>query len=295
MSTPNVQTAEALLHSFLKRYGTTNLDALRTVMVPALLPIKSLDKEIVRLGGQKHYRASFEVDIASQFEGIIQTGRTGKFVPLSYLEGGSWKEIAKGRILSLDSDSKVAKGEVYFRNGGNKAELISALEELSVEDYLEIDQFGASAKILSGLVEYALAEIASKSGFKVVRMPEDMAKHLGTYANYDFEFSRDNITRKVEVKSLWGTDTRKARLIHSTNKTTHLTSSCKFETQDIFAVSLFLRTGNVYDFAFAKSLSSAVSPNGLPFVSEHPSHVSQNPVCDIGDGIWYAKIEEVWN
>lgn len=57
-------------------------------------------------------------------------------------------------------------------------------------------------------------------------MPEDCAKHLGTYYNYDFEFEKNGITKKVEVKSIWGTDTRFARLIHSKSKT-HLTSSCK--------------------------------------------------------------------
>lgn len=285
---------QELLGAFLKRYGTADVDSLKAVLIPALLPIASLNKDIIRIDGQNHYRASFEVEITEAFEGVIQVGRTGKFVPHSYVNGGTWSEIAKGRILSIDPDALLAKGEVYFGTGASKSELTRALSNLSLNDYLEIDQFGAAAKILSGLVEYQLAEIAKKSGFKVIRMPEDMARHLGSYANYDFEFRKGGEVRKVEVKSLWGTDTRKARLIHS--KTTgYRTSSCKFETQDIFAVSLFLRTGNIEDFAFARSVSKASDAvRGLPFVARYPEHVSQNPTCSIGDGIWFGTIEEVW-
>jgi len=43
--------------------------------------------------------------------------------------------------------------------------LIDALETLSVEDYLEIDQYGAAAKMLSGLVEYILSQIARENGY----------------------------------------------------------------------------------------------------------------------------------
>ncbi len=126
------------------------------------------------------------------------------------------------------------------------------------------------------------------------RMPEDMAKHLGQYYNYDFEFERYGVIKKVEVKSLWGTNTDFARLIHSTGKD-YPTSSCKYATQDIFAVSLFLRTGNIRDFAFARSVPSDEKSYGLPPASGYPEHVNQNPRCEIGDGVWFGSIEEVWN
>jgi hypothetical protein len=122
------------------------------------------------------------------------------------------------------------------------------------------------------------------------------------YPSYDFDVERDGDKRKVEVKSLWGTDTRYARLIHgkSTGQDRgqpnyYATSSCKFATQDIFAVSLFLRTGNLRDFAFARSVPRDVAPYGLPRATNYPDYVNQNPECVIGDGTWFASIEEVWN
>ena len=274
-----------------------------------LIPIDTLDKKIIKVSGQTHYRASFTIKINDENRSVIQVGRTGKFVPSDYGCGApGWKEIAKGRIIRVDSVNAMADGEVY--TGGNEARLKSALVELQTHDYLEIDQYGASAKVLSGLAEYSLAEIAKKQGYEVCRMPEDMAKHLGAYANYDFEFSKNGLTRKMEVKSLWGTNTDYARLIHS--KTTppkgdpslwstsqmsnyYPTSSCKFETQDIFAVSLFLRTGNIYDFAFARSVPRTEQTYGLPFATDYPNHVHQNPICQIGDGAWFGSIDEVWN
>jgi len=181
---------------------------------------------------------------------------------------------------------------------------------LTREDLLEIDQYGAAAKVLSGLAEYELCALAQAQGYKVRRMPEDMARHLGSYANYDFEFEKEGRVQKVEVKSLWGTNTHYARLIHSTTKAPkgdkgtwteeqkrnhYPTSSCKFTTQDIFAVSLFLRNGNIKDFAFARSVPKDVKPFGLPRATDFPEHVNQNPSCQIGDGTWFATIDEVWN
>src|SRR5690606_22116330 len=113
-----------------------------------------------------------------------------------------------------------------------------------------------------------------------------------------------------EVKSLWGTNTSYARLIHSTTskpkgpanlwtpeqkRSYYPTSSCKFTTQDIFAVNLFLRTGNIREFAFARSVSNANKKYGLPYVREYPEHVNQNPLCEIGDGSWFGSLDEVWN
>ena len=47
---------------------------------------------------------------------------------------------------------------------------------------------------------------ARKRGFAVRRMPEDVARHIAGYYNYDFQIEKDGRTARVEVKSLWGTD-----------------------------------------------------------------------------------------
>jgi hypothetical protein len=224
----------------------------------------------------------------------MQPGRTGKFVPADYKSGSLWQEIAKGRILTVDAAAGLAHGEIYV--GSNQAaDLTEALERLTASDLLEIDQYGAAAKVLSALVEYTLAKTASDQGYVVRRMPEDVARHVGAYYYYDFEFERDGRVQRIEVKSLWGTNTKYARLIHSLSKG-YKTSSCKFETQDIFAVSLFLRTGNIHDFAFARSVPREVKSYGLPSARKYPGeYVHQNPSCTVGDGTWFASIDDVWD
>ncbi|ONN57212.1 hypothetical protein AC057_08875 [Acinetobacter genomosp. 33YU] len=109
----------------------------------------------------------------------------------------------------------MAVGEIYVGNSSLKS-LQTQLTDLSENDLLEIDQYGAAAKVLSSLSEYYLAQHGKENGYKVIRMPEDMAKHLGAYANFDFTFEKNGVKKTIEVKSLWGTDTRYARLIHST-------------------------------------------------------------------------------
>ena len=282
----------ALFQRITRRYGGIDSEGLEKVLCPILIPIHTLDKTIFKVPGQSHYRATFAVQIQDAWKELMQRGRTGKFVPKTYIQGGVWQEIAKGRILEVKADVGIVEGEVYA--GGTKAELERALKILTIDDYLEIDRYGSAAKVLSGLVEYSLSRTAVESGYNVRRMPEDMAKHLGEYYHYDFEFERDGVVERVEVKSLWGTNTKYARLIHSKTKG-YPTSSCKFSTQDIFAVSLFLRTGNIRDFAFARSVSKFEKPYGLPTASGYPDHVHQNPICEIGDGTWFGSIDEVWD
>lgn len=292
----------------MRRYTGATPEGFVDVLCPLLIPIRSLDKTILKLPGQSHYRASFTVNITPEASGVLSRGRTGKFVPGAFKEGGLWREIAKGRIIEVDRGGGVASGEIY--TGGRRADLERSLEELTLEDLLEIDQYGAAAKVLSGLAEHSLVQYLTEQGYSVRRMPEDMARHLGSYPNYDFEVSRGRDTRKVEVKSLWGTNVRFARLIHSTTtrppgdpatwtedqrRNYYPTSSCKFDTQDIFAVSLFLRTGNIHDFAFARSVPKDLREYGLPRASKYPDHVNQNPPCDIGDGTWFASVNEVWD
>lgn len=299
----------ARFRDLMRRYSGATPDAFVDVLCPLLIPIQSLDKTIIKLPDQSHYRASFTAYVTPETAGVLCRGRTGKFVPGGFKAGGGlWREIAKGRIIEVDLESRVASGEVY--TGGTRADLENALAALTTDDLLEVDQYGAAAKVLSGLAEHAFVKHLEARGYTVLRMPEDMARHLGAYANYDFEVVRVRAMRKVEVKSLWGTNVRFARLIHSTTtrpagspgkwtpeqrRNYYPTSSCKFDTQDIFAVSLFLRTGNINHFAFARSVPRDIRPYGLPRASAYPEHVNQNPSCEIGDGTWFATIEEVWD
>jgi hypothetical protein len=283
---------KALFERLTRRYGGATPEAIEGILCPVLIPLRTLDKTVFRIVGQPHWRASFTIGIDEECEDLIVPGRTGKFVPNSYAAGGGWKEIAKGRILKVDTKTGVAEGEVYC--GGKKKDLELALADLTADDYLEIDQYGASAKVLSGLVEYSLVRVLKETGYTVRRMPEDMAQHIGTYRHYDFEVEKGGVTKKIEAKSLWGTNTKFARLIHSKTED-YPTSSCKFETQDFFAVSLFLRTGNIRDFAFARSVPKDVKPYGLPRAEKYPAHVNQNATCEIGEGTWFATLDEVWN
>lgn len=293
-----------------RRYKGITPEALENILNPLLLPISRIDRTIFKLPNQSHYRATFEIDITPANETILQVGRTGKFIDSGFLSHGQWEEIAKGRIIEVDFIRNVAVGEIYLGTS-DLGLLKEQVDRLSVHDLLEIDQYGASAKILSALSEYYLVQHGKARGYRVIRMPEDMAKHLGAYPNFDFIFEKNRIERSIEVKSLWGTNTQRARLIHSKTtkpkdpeeswtetqiKNYYPTSSCKFTTQDFFAVNLFLRTGNIFDFAFAKSVSVAEDPiHGLPYVPSHPNHVSQNPVCIIDNQRWFADINDVWD
>ena len=158
---------KALFERLTRRYGGATPEAIEGILCPVLIPIRSLDKAIFKIQGQPHWRASFTIEIDRECEDLVVPGRTGKFVPNSYEAGGGWKEIAKGRILKVNAKTGVAEGEVYC--GGQKKDLETALAELSDDDYLEIDQYGASAKVLSGLVEYSLVQ--SLEGSRVCCTP----------------------------------------------------------------------------------------------------------------------------
>lgn len=286
---------KALFERLTKRYGGVTPKALEAVLCPVLIPIHTLDITVHKVPGQNHYRANFTIKIDADCEDLIAPGRTGKFVSKAYKDGGVWREIVKGRILSVNRQTGIAEGEFYTGSASKKAVLEKALTVLSQDDFLEVDQYGASAKVLSGLVEYSLVQVLKTDGYKVRRMPEDMAKHIGDYTYFDFEVEKKGITKKLEAKSLWGTNTKFARLIHSKDpKQGYPTSSCKFAAQDFFAVSLFLRTGNIHDFAFARSVPKDIKKYGLPRAGKFPEHVNQNPLCEVGDGTWFGSLDEVW-
>jgi hypothetical protein len=300
---------EVAMRMLTRRYKAAP-EALIAVLCPLLIPIQTLDKTIFVARKQTHARASFTVKLTDENRGILVRGRTGKFVPAAYGGGEpGWREIAKGRIIEVDSAKGIAAGEIDLGFGGGEDDLGVAVDQLTDKDFLEIDQYGVAAKALSGLSEYYLVEHLKSRGFTVLRMPEDMAAHLGSYMNFDFMIERGGVRKRLEVKSLWGTNTKFARLIHSTTtkpkgdpaKWTeqqkanyYPTSSCKFATQDFFAVGMFLRTGNIQEFAFARSVPRDKKRYGLPRSRSYPNHVSQNPSCNIGDGTWFGSIDEVW-
>ena len=278
-------------------------------MAPALVKVTAVGKRVERApavpGRTGPWVATFRVEIPPGEEPFLTRGRTGKFVPSAYVNGTApWREIAKGRILHTPTlGDRETSGEIYVGSAGSKTRLVEIVSsQLTPGAYLEIDRYGATAKITSALVEASFVDHARSHGFTVRRMPEDVAKHIAEYFNYDFQIERDGKTARVEVKSLWGTDTTKARLIRSLGPDTP-TSSCRFDSQDIFAVSRFLRTGDLNDWAFCRSVSDIVDPKwGLPVARKRqggepiPDHVTQNPPVDDPPQTppWFTDVDAVF-
>ena len=163
----NEHDIQARVDFLTRRYSGTSLDALVAVLCPILIPIRSLDEAIHKIDGQTHYRATFTLQINDDNRTLLQRGRTGKFVPGAFARGESplWREIAKGRLIAIDENAETATGEIY--TGGTRTKLERALIELQDTDFLEIDQYGAAAKVLSGLAEYHLVEMVQASGYTV--------------------------------------------------------------------------------------------------------------------------------
>lgn len=288
-------TPSSLVEDLKQRFGPIDIEDLQQALIPVYLPIRSIDKsEIVRRGS--FYTVDITLEGGKEVSHLTR-GSTGKIIPGDFVEGsGTWEEIGKCRIHEVGDD--YARGE-FLAKSGQKGDLEEALDKVKESDYLEIDRYGIAAKLKSALAEQAFANIVRDAGYNVTRMPEDLAKHLMDdegHPNFDFIVEKGDIRRRVEVKSLWGTDTSKARLIHSKTQD-YKTSSCKFETQDIFAVNLWLRTGNIYDFGFAVSEYSENHPNGLPCATKSgdklTGYVHQNPDLEIGDGRWFEDFDKV--
>jgi hypothetical protein len=280
----------------LARFGGATAEMLDRVLTPYRLRLSKID--IAENGKEAEFEAEIPADVWTTFE----EGTTGKVVPKNHVERNApWREVVKARIRETKTHSVV--GELYFAPVRVKA----ALKEVKVGDYLEIDPFGVTSKVESALCEAALYQVATAAGFAVTRMPENVAKHVGTQNYYDFRLERDSLTYRVELKSLWGTDTTKARLIHTVSKEggggknskrddkqVWDTSSCRFQDQDVFAVSMWLRTGRVTDFAFALSAPENKHRDwGLPEVPKHPHHVTQNPpISAPPSGPWTMDLNE---
>lgn len=266
----------------LQRFGGATPEMLDRVLTPYRLRLVNISTE--RIGTRKT-RTVFRAEVPKDVWTTFEEGTTGKVVPKDHVEGNApWREVVKGRILSSLPDH--VDGELHF----DAARLRTALAEVKVGDYVEVDPFGVTSKIESALCEAAFFLGAKEQGFKVTRMPENVAKHIGTQNYFDFRLEKDSNVFRVELKSLWGTDTTKARLIHtvsrdgggknSTRKDRQVwsTRSCRFKDQDIFAVAMWLRTGRITDFAYALSISQDESEEwGLPKVPKYPAHVTQNP------------------
>lgn len=298
-----------LLRNLTRRYGHVEAALVESIMAPALLRVIALDHEVERAaavpGRTGPWVASFRIEIPEGEQTFLTRGRTGKFVPLEYVDADeAWREIAKGRILQTPAPGDGETfGEVYVGGSSSRSRLTQiVMEELKVGDYLEIDRYGASAKITSALVEASFVAHARERGFAVRRMPEDVARHIDEYYNYDFQIEKEGRSARVEVKSLWGTDTTKARLIRSLGPATP-TSSCRFDSQDIFAVSRFLRTGDLNDWAFCRSVSDQHDRVwGLPVARRRvgnvpiPDHVTQNPPIDDPpqNPPWFTDVADVF-
>jgi len=302
-------TDEPLQHDLARRYGLVDPTLVESIMAPALLPVIRVSQTVRRApavpGRKGPWVAEFHIATPPSELSFLTRGRTGKFVPRQYVEGdASWREIAKGRITQTPAvGASEAVGEIYVGGSSSKRRLEDVISgELGEGDYLEIDRYGASAKITSALVEASFVEHARNHDFTIRRMPEDVAKHIGPYPNYDFEIERGGISARVEVKSLWGTHTTKARLIRALGK--RETSSCRFSSQDIFAVSRFLRTGQLQDWAFCRSISDLDDPTwGLPVARRRrggdllPDYVTQNPPIDDPpqNPPWFTDVRSVFD
>lgn len=282
----------------LQRFGGATSELLDRVLTPYRLQITEISVD----GSDRPSTAAFKASVPDDVWTTFEEGTTGKVVPRAHVEGSApWKELIKGRIRT--STAQGIEGELYF----DGARFRQAIKAVKVGDYLEVDPFGVTSKIESALTEAALFTKAQQLGFAVTRMPENVAKHVGTQNYYDFKLERDGVVYRIELKSLWGTDTTKARLIHTVTKgdgggknsaredrQIWHTSSCRFQDQDIFAVAMWLRTGRIVDFAFSLSASSDDHPTwGLPKVPKFPAHVTQNPpISDPPTDPWTMDLEE---
>ncbi len=292
---PSKKTIDLLL----QRFGGATPEMLDRVLTPYRLRLVTISTEKI---GPRKSRTVFRAEVPKEVWTTFEEGTTGKVVPKDHVEGNApWREVIKGRILRSLPDH--VDGELYF----DTARLKAALTEVKCGDYLEVDPFGVTSKIESALCEAAFFLQAQEHGFKVTRMPENVAKHIGTQNYFDFRLEKDSVVYRVELKSLWGTDTTKARLIHTVSRDgggknsarkdrqVWSTSSCRFKDQNIFAVAMWLRTGRITDFAYALSVSQDESKEwGLPKVPAHPNHVTQNPpIPSPPSGPWTSDLLEV--
>lgn len=278
-------------------------DLVQEVLTPLRFPILAFERQ-PRRDPDAGWISMASFDVRSH-RWPLAPGRSGKVVPQAYYTGTApWRELLKARVHSADGG--IATAELHAGSQSGK-DLARRLAEVSIGDVLEIDPYGITSKLESALTEAALVRQLESEGFTAVRQPDDIAKHIqktlpeGQKFSCDFRVSRDGrVWKRLEAKSLWGTDATKARLIHSRTKGWE-TSSCRFADQDFFAVNLWLRTGHVSDIVFARSvLRDRDHPYGLPAAREKrgrgpllPDYVTQNPPIP-EEGVWFARLTDIW-
>ena len=282
-----------LINTRLKRYKGMTEEALQAIFCPTLVPIYKIVKNVFLMPGQQHFRASFQIQIKEEYSDLIAKDREGIFVPASYAKGeAEWKNLAKGRIINVDAENGIAYGEILF--GNTKEELETALEYLDEEDYFEIEEYGISEKVTAALIQYNLVALAQKSGYEITKYPQSASKALELTEGCSINLTKDGTTKRIRLKSLWAENPKYARLIQL-NSNRYLTGNCKFDDQDIFAVSLYPRTGDTKDFAFVKSISQKQDPvHGLAEAQGFPGFIIQNPECEIDNVVWFDNLDEVW-
>tara|TARA_B100000767_G_scaffold269785_2_gene292183 strand:+ start:1887 stop:2798 length:912 start_codon:yes stop_codon:yes gene_type:complete len=290
-------TLDQLGQFLINRFGDVgDYDTINDFVVPFLIPnyleIISIQDigELTKRGSGWSILGQIRKD--ERLELTLARGCSGKIVPGTFVNGGGgWSELGKVRVHEDTGSTLIVE---FYAGSKSRRESISVLSGISVGDYFEYDPYGVTPKMVSATAERVFELIAKDEGWNVTSMPDDKAAHLGPKEHYDFQIHRGNLTLRAEVKSLWGTDTRKCRLIHSLGRR-HQTSSIRFEDQDIVAVSLFLRTGRITDFAFAASVSTTVNQYlGLPPTTNYSEHVNQNPDCVLLDGRpWFPDINSL--
>ncbi len=279
----------------MRRFKGATPEMLERVLTPYRLPIMKVGTEVKK--SKNHRYIEFEAQVPADVWSELEMGSSGKVVPKEYVDGSAdWKELLKARVRECRDG--VIFGDLHLPGSGR---LEAGRKLVKIGDFIEVDPFGVTSKMESALVEAAFFTMSRDQGWIATRMPENVAMHFGTQNYYDFRLKKGLEIVRVELKSLWGTDTTQCRLIHTKSRADGTgknssrldrqvwrSSSCRFHDQDIFAVNLWLRTGSITDFAYAVSIPRDIDPEcGLPATKKYPEHVVQNIlVADPPSGIW---------
>lgn len=171
MSSAPLPTRADLAATLLRRYRGADIEALTKVICAQLVPVIDIEKKPVQLPRATHHSLRFTMSSTGPWIEMMVPGCTGKFIPADFASGnGPWREIAKGRVLKVDWPAGIAHGELYLGSRSTSERLSAILPDIQRGVVLELDQYGASAKVLSGLVEHMLVRQAENEGFEVRRM-----------------------------------------------------------------------------------------------------------------------------
>lgn len=297
---PAQVAVQGIVAELARRFKGATPKMIDRVLTPYRFPITHIGTMVKK--SRSHRYVEFEATIPGDTWSELEKGSSGKVVPKEYVEGtADWRELLKARVHTCRGGKVL--GELHLPGSGR---FTAAREIVKIGDFVEIDPFGVTSKIESALVEAAFFTMCRDRGWSTTRMPENVAMHFGTQNYYDFRLTKGSEVIRVELKSLWGTDTTLCRLIHTksreggrgknaarSDRQIWRSSSCRFHDQDIFAVNLWLRTGRITDFAYALSVPSDLDRTwGLPATRNYPEHVVQNiTVSDPPSGVWTSDLE----